>query len=201
MDDKTARLIRSVLQWFVELMLIIIIFTLWNTPSSGALNLTRALGLLGYIALFLAILSHEFMKDMTRLYGRPYLVVHHWLAGVALVLAVLHPLAVAWMTKDASAFVPRFDSLRTFLTLGGRPALYLILIAVVAGFLRSWLKPFWKYIHWLNYAAFFLILAHSWLLGANVSQGILSVLWPAMALIVLVVFVRNHLLPKKQPAS
>lgn len=201
MDDKTARLIRSVLQWFVELMLIVIILTLWNTPSSGALNLARAAGLLGYIALFLAILSHEFMKDMRRIYGRPYMVIHHWLARVGLMLALLHPVIVAWLSKSSSVFVPRFGSLRLFLTLGGRPALYLILIAVAAGFLRARIKSFWIYVHWLNYVAFFLIFAHSWLLGTNVSRGVLSVLWPAMAVIVLVVFVRKHLLPQKQPAS
>lgn len=194
MDDKKARLVRSVLQWFAELMLIIIILTLWNTPSSQALNLARGAGLIGYVALFLAILSHEFMKEMRQLYGRPYLNVHHWLARVALALALLHPLIMVLMTKDPSAFVPRFDSLRIFLALGGRPALYLILIATAAGFLRTRIKSFWKYVHWLNYVAFFLILAHSWLLGSNASSGILSVLFPAMALIVVVVFVRKHLL-------
>jgi DMSO/TMAO reductase YedYZ heme-binding membrane subunit len=200
MDDKMAGLIRSVVRWFVELMLIIIVLTLWNTPSSGALNLARAAGLLGYIALFLAILSHEYMKDMRQLYGRPYLVIHHWLARVGLLLALLHPILMAWLSKDPSAFIPQFGSVRLFLMLGGRPALYLILIAVAAGFLRASIKSFWKYLHWLNYVAFFLIFVHAWLLGTNASSGILSVIFPAMALIVLVVFVRKHLL-KARTAS
>ncbi|HNR95742.1 MAG: Ferric reductase like transmembrane component [Chloroflexi bacterium ADurb.Bin180] len=201
MDEKTVRLVRSALQWFVELTVIIIILTLWNTPSSGALNLARAAGLIGYIALFLAILSFEFVTEMTQLYGRPYLAVHHWLAFAGLGLALLHALAMAGMERDSSVLVPRLGSLRTFLTFGGPPALYLLLIAAAAGFLRGRIGSSWKYIHWLNYAAFFLILAHSWLRGTNVPQGILSVLWPAMALIVLVVFVHKHLLRKGRPAS
>lgn len=201
MDDKTVRLVRSILRWFVELVLIIIIFYLWNTPSTGALNLARAAGLIGYIALFLAILSFEFMTEMTRLYGRPYLVVHHRLAFAGLGLALLHPLAMTGIARDSSVLVPRFGSLRTFLTFGGPPALYLLLIAAAAGFLRGRIGSSWKYIHWLNYVAFFLILAHSWLMGTNVPQGILSVLWPAMALIVLVVLVHKHLLRKGRPAS
>ena len=201
MDDKTVKLVRSVLQWFVELTLILFILTLWNTPSSGALNLARAMGLAGYIALFLAILSSEFTQEMQQLYGRPYLVVHHWLARLALVLVLLHPVAMALLTNDRTAFAPRFDSLPAFLANGGRLAVYLILGATAAGFLRSRIKAFWRYIHWLNYAAFFLIFAHAWLLGANVPHGILSVLWPAMAVVVLIVFIHKHLLHKRQASA
>jgi DMSO/TMAO reductase YedYZ heme-binding membrane subunit len=201
MGDKKAKALRSGVRWFVELTAVIIVLTLWTTPSSLAFNLARAAGLLGYIGLFLAILSHEYMKDMRQLYGKPYLAIHHRLAQISLALTLLHPIMIAWLMSDVSSFVPRVDSFHVLLVNGGRVALYLFILATAAGFLRNRIKSFWKYLHWLNYVAFFLVFAHSWLLGTNVSAGALSVIWPVMALVVLIVFVRKHLLGQGKPAA
>jgi DMSO/TMAO reductase YedYZ heme-binding membrane subunit len=201
MNDKQARRIRWVVFAFVGLVAAIIVLTLMNTPSPLAYNLSRAAALLGYVTMFLAILSYEYMKHMRRILGQPYLAIHHWLARIGLTLIVVHPLLMAWITRDPGQFVPRFDSLRLFFALGGRPALYLFLIAVTAGFLRNRIKDSWKFIHRLTYVAFFLAFSHSWLLGRNVSHGLLSVIWPFLALIVLFVFVHRHVLPaRKRPA-
>jgi DMSO/TMAO reductase YedYZ heme-binding membrane subunit len=123
--------------------------------------------------------------------------VHHMLAVAGLILIVVHPIAVALVTKDISAFVPRFDSFGLFLTLGGRLALYVFLAAALAAVLRRRIKNVWRPIHWLNYMAFALAFVHSWRLGTNVSHGLLEFFWPAMFAIALVVFVHKRL-PQRQ---
>jgi len=194
MDEKTLRRIRWSVYIFVVLLALIIVYTLYRTPSPLAWNIARAAALFGYSTTFLAILSHEYMREMRKLFGKPFLTVHHILARTGLVLIILHPITVAVLTRDPKAFVPIFNSLRTFLTWGGRPALYLFIIAILAAVLRGRIKNTWKFIHWLNYLAFALVFVHSWLLGTNVSHGLLKFIWPVMAGIVLVVFVRKHLL-------
>jgi len=121
------------------------------------------------------------------------LTVHHLFARAGLTLAILHPVLIAVLMRDPGQFVPRFDSWRMFLLLGGRPALYLIILAVLAAVLRRRLKDTWKLVHWLNYVAFVLIFVHSWLLGRHPSQGVLKFLWPVMLVIIVVVFVRKRL--------
>jgi len=196
MSDQQLRNKRLFIYLCVALLALIIIYTLLGTRSPLAWNLARAAALFAYSAMFLAILSHEYMREMRKLFGKPFLTVHHVLAVTGLVLVVTHPTLVAVLTRDPGAFVPRFDSLRTFLLLGGRPALYLFLIGALAAVVRGRIKNVWKVIHWLNYLAFGLVFVHSWLLGTNVSKGLLKFVWPLMAVIVLAVFVRKRLLKR-----
>ena len=204
MDAQRARRVRLLFYVTVTLYSAIVIYLLSRTPAPLAYNLSRAAGLFGYGTLFVTILSHEYMREMRKLFGKPFVTVHHILAVTGLVLIILHPVLMAILMRDPGQFVPRFDSLRTFLVLGGRPALYLILIAVLAaavrpggrrpnGVVRRRLKDTWKLIHWLNYVAFVLVSAHSWLLGRNVSTSMLRFVWPLMLLTVIVVFLRKRL--------
>jgi DMSO/TMAO reductase YedYZ heme-binding membrane subunit len=196
MDAQRARHIRLLFYVAVALYSLIVVYVLARTPAPLAYNLARAAALFGYGTLFVTILSHEYMREMRKLFGKPFMTVHHILAVTGLVLVILHPVLMAIMMGDPRQFVPRFDSLRTFLTLGGRAALYLILIAALAAVVRRRLKDTWKVVHWLNYAAFVLIFAHSWLLGGNVSTSILKFVSPLMLLTVVVVFLRKRLARK-----
>ena len=193
MDEKRASRLRLLVYLAVALYAILVIYLLSGSAAPLVYNLARAAGLLGYGALFLAILSHEYLREMRKLFGRPFMTVHHVLAVTGLVLITLHPVLIATLLRDPTQFVPRFDSLRTFLLLGGRPALYLILIAVLAAVMRRHLKDMWKVIHWLNYVAFVLVFAHSWMLGGNVSSSVLRFVWPLMLGIVVGVFLRKRL--------
>jgi len=193
MDAQRARRIRLLFYVAAALYAIIILYLLARSPASLAYNLARAAGLFGYGAVFVTILSHEYMREMRKLFGKPFVTVHHVLAVTGLVLVILHPLLMAILMRDPRQFVPRFDSLRTFLTLGGRAALYLILIAALAAVVRRRLKDTWKVVHWLNYVAFVLVFAHSWLLGGNVSTSVLKFISPLMLLTVVVVFLRKRL--------
>jgi sulfoxide reductase heme-binding subunit YedZ len=202
MDTLRARRIRLVFYVAVALYSVIVVYLLSGSPAPLAYDLARAAGLFGYGTLFVTILSHEYLREMRKLFGRPFVTVHHILAVTGLVLVILHPMLMAIIMRDPRQFLPRFDSLRTLLLLGGRPALYLTIIAAVAAVLRRRLKDTWKFIHWLNYVAFVLVFAHSWLLGGNVSTTILRFVWPLMLGVVVGVFLRKRLVrtPKARGA-
>jgi sulfoxide reductase heme-binding subunit YedZ len=193
MDAQRARRIRLLFYVVAALYALTVVYVLSRSRAPLAYNLARAAALFAYGTLFVTILSHEYMREMRELFGQPFLAVHHILAVTGLVLVILHPVLIAILLRDPRQLVPRFDSLRTLLLLGGRPALYLILIAVLTAVVRGRLKGTWKVIHWLNYVAFVLVFAHSWLLGGNVSTSILKFIWPLMLLTVVVVFLRNRL--------
>ncbi|MBM4467708.1 MAG: ferric reductase, partial [Chloroflexi bacterium] len=127
-------------------------------PYGSPLNwFIRGSGLMGYLALFLSVLSSAYMRQTSRLFGRPFVKVHHILTVTGLVLVTLHPLGVAINAGSLRVFLPRFDSWVVFLKLGGRPAWYLIAAASLAAVLRKTIGRNWRGIHALNYVAFLLV--------------------------------------------
>lgn len=153
----------------------------------------RGAGMVGYVAIFLAILSSAYMRQLYRLLGRPFLWGHHILSVSGLILIALHPTAHAIETADAAVFVPRFDSWAIFFELGGRPAAYLIAVASLGALLRKGWRKSWRNIHMLNYVAFLLATVHAVLISTDLSQPFLRPIPIAMALAMVAVFVRKRL--------
>lgn len=191
--NSWRRLIYVVLTLWVGFVL----YTLFRSPAPTLPMAVRATALFSYTAVFLAILSTEYLREMRKLFGKPFITVHHILAVTGLILMVLHAVLFALLRQDLRVFLPRFDSLRTFLALGGRPALYFFIIATLAAVVRGRMRSIWKVIHWLNYLAFALAFVHSWLLGTDVSNPLLRPMWAVLAGVILVVFVRKRLLQSK----
>jgi len=127
----------------------------------------RFLALTGYLLIFCSIVSSAYMVELVQFFGRPFVRIHHVVSITGLALVTLHPMLVAVQSQSLGVFLPRFDSVRVFLQLGGRPAWYLIAVAVVAAFLRQRIGASWRTVHTLNYAAFALATAHANLLGGN----------------------------------
>lgn len=171
-----------------------VFYTLFRSPAPPLSMVVRATALFGYTAVFLTILSTEYLREMRKLFGKPFLIVHHVLAVAGLILMSLHAVLFALLMQDIRVFLPRFDSLRVFLALGGRPSLYLFLLATLAAVVRGRIRNIWRVIHWLNYLAFALAFAHSWLLGTDVSHPLLRPMWAVLAGIILVVFIRKRVL-------
>jgi sulfoxide reductase heme-binding subunit YedZ len=159
--------------------------------------IVRGAGMLGYVSIFLAILSSAYMRELYRLLGRPFLWGHHVLSVSGLILIALHPTALAIETASAAIFVPRFDSWNVFWLLGGRPALYLIAVASIGALLRKSWRNNWRIIHMLNYVAFVLGTVHSVLIGTDFGQPFLRLLPITMALLMVVVFVRKRLAQRR----
>lgn len=142
------------------------------SPLTAAI---RASALTGYQLVFWAILSSAYVPQLVRFFGRPFVKIHHLASITGLVFITLHPILVAVDSRSAGVFLPRFDSVQVFLQLGGRPAWYLIAVAVAAAFLRQRLGGGWRAVHALNYLAFALATAHANLLGGNFQSPALRV--------------------------
>jgi DMSO/TMAO reductase YedYZ heme-binding membrane subunit len=127
----------------------------------------RGAALLGYQFVFLAIISSAFMRPLIKFFGRSFVNIHHVLSITGLVLITLHPVTAAINAASLAVFVPRFASWRLFLSLGGRPAWYLIGVAALAAALRKPIGKRWRLIHYLNYVAFWLASIHASLIGTT----------------------------------
>jgi len=160
----------------------------------------RSAALLGYQMVFVSVISSAYVVQLVRLFGRPFIKLHHIASVAGLILITLHPIGVAYDAASARVFVPDVSSLRAFLALGGRPAWYLIAIAALVALLRKPIGPAWRVIHPLSYIAFLLATIHGNLIGSNLQAAVPRVLSILMALAVVAVFVRRRM-PRRKAAK
>jgi len=184
---------RELIASFLVIVAGIIIFFLFQDRSTAVGTVARAAGLFGYFFIFLAILSSEYMIRIKKIFGRPFMNIHHHLARAGVAMILVHPALIAYQS-GLSSFVPVFSPFMDFLRLAGRPALYIILIAVLAGLYRKRIPKKWKDIHALNYLGFVLVFFHAWLIGTDLQYGLMQAAWLAMALIVIAVFTHKHMI-------
>lgn len=153
-----------------------------GTPISLAI---RLFALNGFVALAIAASMSPFLREIRQVFGRPFIYVHHAFASFGLTAILLHPVAAAVQAGSLSVFIPVFSSLQAFLALGGRVALYLILVAVTAAALRNRYPAVWRPVHMLMYAAIALGLVHAVLIGTDLAHplvgGILYALFAVVA--------------------
>jgi DMSO/TMAO reductase YedYZ heme-binding membrane subunit len=188
-----------VLLALVSVAVVVVLFLV--QPPRGVDTLVRAAALLGYLAVFFATLSSAYLRELVKFFGRPFTKIHHIVSIAGLVLITIHPLAAAWSWSSANVLLPQFDSLRTFLTWGGPPALYLLAIATIGVLLRRRLKRRWRSIHSLNYIAFLLATVHALLLGTDGQLLGVRIVATAMALVVICVYIRKHRPRGRQPST
>ncbi len=157
-----------------------------SAPIEGVI---RVAAVSGYLTIFVAALSSNYMLELTRFFGRAFVRVHHVASITALVALLVHAATVAWRAGSVSVVVPLLSSARAFFSQGGRPALWLILIAAAVALLRRKIGKQWKTIHRLNYLAFLLGTIHAQMLGLNFQHLAVRIVSAAMAAGVVVVFV------------
>jgi DMSO/TMAO reductase YedYZ heme-binding membrane subunit len=186
-------LLYLILVGLVSLIVVGILIAL--KPVGGRLDWAiRAAAMLGYLAIFLAVISSAYMRQLFKLFGRPFIRMHHILSVSGLILVTLHPLGIAVRGSQLSVFVPNVSSLDAFLRLGGRPAWYLIGIAALAAVLRTRIKKSWRAVHYLNYVAFLLATAHAVMIGTDfISSPVMKAVAIAMALAVVAVFATKRI--------
>jgi len=83
MDEKRASRLRLLVYLAVALYAILVIYLLSGSAAPWS-TIWPVRGLLGFGALFLAILSHEYLREMRKLFGQPFMTVHHVLAVTGL---------------------------------------------------------------------------------------------------------------------
>ena len=180
----------------VVVTLVLVVLALSARGMSG--GLIRFGALLGYLGVFLASLSSNYMRELTRYFGRPFPKVHHMISVTALLALILHAVGVAWQSGSLTAFLPVFTSVNAFFALGGRPAFWLLAITAVTAFFRSRIGKSWKMIHWLNYLAFFLATAHAVMIGSSFNHLALQIVAVVMAVGLVAVFVLRRLAEQKR---
>ena len=161
-------------------------------------GVVRAGALLGYVSVFLAALSSNFMRELTRYFGRPFPKVHHVVSVTALVALAIHATSVAWRAGTVAVFVPEVSSVRLFFSLGGRPAFWLIAITSLTALFRASIGKNWKTIHWLNYIAFLLGTVHALLIGPNFTHLGVRIVSIVMAVVLVTVFVLKRVGDKQR---
>lgn len=170
----------------LSIIAIIISLGIYDFPRY---SIIRGAALFGYLAVFLASLSSFFMRELTRFFGRPFIRIHHIIAVTGLVVLVVHALFNAWYSETLGVFIPKFDSLIYFFEHGGRPALWLILIASLIALLRNSIGDYWRLIHRLNYVAFLLATFHALSLGTDFRYVGMKIIATIMAAVLVVVYV------------
>ncbi len=195
-SDRDAKrrkgLIYIALTGFAGLLLVVVRISL--QPSGTPLGWgIRAAAMLAYLAISLTAITSAYMRELFQLLGRPFIKVHHVYSVAGLTLATLHALGVAIRGSDPFVFIPDVSSLDAFLSLGGRPAWYLIAGASLAAVFRTSIKQRWRQIHYLNYLALLLITVHAILIGTDFVSPVMKGVAIALALTVGGVAVRKRI--------
>lgn len=153
-------------------------------------DFVRILALFGLLTLFVSSIMAAFNKEIFQIFGKPFKKVHHIVAYFGLSLIILHPVFLVIYTKMPEFLLPRFDSWIVFWTFAGIPALYLIILASIAGLLQPRIKKWWRYVHGLNYIALLFGVIHGMLLGTDLSTSIfLKIFYVSLLVLASVAFV------------
>ena len=170
MNKRTKQII--IIAGILSLYLAVFLVFILGPMTVVLYDLVRILALFGLLTLFVSSIMAAFTKEIYQIFGKPYKKVHHIFAYTGLVLIILHPIFLSILTGSADVFVPRFDDWRTFWFLAGRPALYLVILAVIAGILQPRIKKWWRYIHGLNYIALLFGVVHGMLIGTDLAPNL-----------------------------
>lgn len=147
-------------------ILILILFLM--TPFLDLYSFIIRFGaLFGFTSMFVATMMTPFVVQLYKIFGKPFVKIHHIYSITGLVLITLHPVAFAISTLNITVFLPDFSSWYGFWSLGGRLALILIYLAVLGALLRKKIIKRWRIIHILNYVALFLAYIHGVLIGTD----------------------------------
>jgi len=162
-------------------------------PSGTPLNLSaRSTALLGYLALFLSIVSSAFARQLYRPFEQPFIRIHHTLAVAGLILLTLHPLSVMLDWQDPQVLLPKFSSWAAFLQWGGSPAWILIVLGSLTALLRKPIGRNWRLIHLLTYVAFTLGTLHATRIGTDFQCVGMQGVALALLLLVSLTFIRKR---------
>lgn len=178
------------------LYVVVSLLMLISPPADFLSFLVRWAALMGYVSIFIATVMSNYMVEIYKRFGKPFVKIHHVFAIAGIILVTLHPVAYAIQVTNILVFVPEFGSWYGFWSLGGRKALILIYVAAAAGILRNRIKKQWRAIHALMYVALFFGVIHAIIIGTDFTriEGVAMILlFGGMFAISILVFVQKRL--------
>jgi len=144
--------------------------------------LVRLFALYGYLFLCVATLITPFLKEVTQVFGKPFLKVHHAFSILSIVCITLHPVFNAVQRLSLSVFVPRFDSWERFWMFAGRPAFIILYIALFTAILRAKAPKYWQPFHALMYVVLLFGIVHANLIGDDFENLGIMIIFNALFL-------------------
>ena len=161
-----------------------------TAPYESPYNvIARLLALWGFLALSIATLLTPFLRQITEVFGRPFLSVHHTFAAVGLLLPTLHPVTLAIGSLNPAVFIPVCSPWQRFWALAGRPALYLLYIAFAAVILRKYIPKYWRWVHGLMYVVLLFAVVHGNLIGTDFENPVIWTIFNALFILVVAAFI------------
>ncbi|TFF99420.1 MAG: hypothetical protein EU541_04925 [Promethearchaeota archaeon] len=146
--------------------------------------------LIGFTSLFLAAIITPFMKQVYQMFGTSFIKIHHLFSILGLTLITIHPISIAIIYTAPEVFIPKFDSWEIFWNLAGRPALYLLYVAVVAVIIRKYLpQKSWRILHGLIYVALVFGYFHGVLIGDDFENMWVMITFTAMMVLLFEVLI------------
>jgi predicted ferric reductase len=169
-----------------------------NPSPSPFTSGIRFAGLAGFILLAVAAIMIPWSREIYRNFGTSFGKFHHIFAVSGLILITLHPVLLAIRLMNVSVFLLRFDSFQEFLLIAGRPALFLIYIAVTGVLLRRFIPLYWRAVHALIWIALILGIIHGNLIGTDMKNPVISLLFNGLAVTAVGAFVLKRVKGRPQ---
>ncbi len=176
---------KAIVLIFINLLLFIFVFILFLlTPPSDAFSFFIRLGaLFGFTSMFIATTMSPFMVQLYKIFGKPFVKQHHIYSIFGLIMVTLHPVVFAISVMNILVFIPDVSSWLAFWELAGRPALIIIYIGALAAILRTKIKKYWRFFHYLNYIALIFAYVHGVLIGTDFQNPGIFTLFTIMLVI------------------
>ncbi len=166
------------LRGIIGLYILVIVLFL-SSPDLEFFDLNffvRFFALTGFYFLAISVLLTPFVREVYQIFGKPFQSLHHIFGALGLAGATIHPVVFAIQVSDISVFLPDVSGWTVFWELAGRPAFFVIYIAVLGAFLRRKIKEYWRSVHSLMYLALVFIFFHGYLIGTDFKNlGILII--------------------------
>ena len=193
-------------------LILIILFAIFVSVFSYFYNYSdlfnfslRLFALIGFFSLSVAAYMTPFLKDIRRVFSKPFINVHHYFAIIGLILVTLHPVSLFIQSFDPTIFLPNLSSFYLFLFLGGKQALLTIYIALLAAILLIKIpkyRAYWRVLHALIYIALLFAIVHGNLIGTDFQNIFVSILYNGLFIGAIAVFVLKRIQQyKKQKKS
>jgi methionine sulfoxide reductase heme-binding subunit len=164
-----------------------------NPSLSPFTNGIRFAGLAGFVLLAAATITTPWSREIYRNLGTSFVTFHHSFAVSGLILITLHPVFLAVRLMTASVFLPWFGSFQEGLVLAGRPSLILIYVGVAGVLLRRFIPVYWRFFHALIWVALILGIMHADLIGTDLKNPVVFLLFNGLAVVVAGAFVLKRL--------
>lgn len=178
---KSSEYVRYLIGLVIMLVYIVVgVIILSIGEPNPYLTIVRFGALYGYISMFFATILSNYIRDVRKIFNRPFLKIHHYFAAIGMVSITIHPVVFSIYAASLLVFVPDFSSWYAFWSLAGRPALYLAYTAVLVSLLRTKLPKYWRYFHGSMYVVLTFAFVHGFLIGANFTNPFIVVLFLIM---------------------